>query len=126
MTVTGWVPKSVRRSCMKSCCESCGAATGLGLHHKDGDRMNNSPENLQTLCASCHTAIHWESGKRPWKRLGLCNVCGKPARKLGLCETHHTRLKRHGSPYLVKRKIGSSWRLVEEAHGIASGPEYRG
>jgi hypothetical protein len=126
MPVKGCVPKAARSRCMKPCCESCGGNARLGLHHKDGDRTNNSPENLQTLCASCHTATHWENGKHAWKRLGSCSVCGKPARKLGLCETHHTRLKRHGSPYLVKRKIGSSWRLVEEAPGIVSGQECRG
>jgi len=26
----------------------------LDVDHIDGDRSNNSPENLQTLCANCH------------------------------------------------------------------------
>ncbi len=26
----------------------------LELHHKDGDRTNNSEENLQLLCRNCH------------------------------------------------------------------------
>lgn len=39
-------------------CELCGFAavwTGqLDVDHIDGDRDNNSPANLQTLCANCH------------------------------------------------------------------------
>jgi 5-methylcytosine-specific restriction endonuclease McrA len=45
-------------------CESCGVVpcweghdgggVGLDIDHKDGNHENNAPENLQTLCASCH------------------------------------------------------------------------
>lgn len=107
------------------CCEKCGTKEGLNAHHMDGDITNNSQSNIQTLCASCHTTIHWEEGKRPHRRHApYCVVCGKPSTR-GLCETHRTRQKRHGSPYLVKRKIGSGWQLVDERTGMpVSGPEY--
>ena len=42
-------------------CEHCGTTTWLGqpinleVHHKDGDRTNNSLENLQLLCPNCHS-----------------------------------------------------------------------
>jgi ribosomal protein L37AE/L43A len=114
MTVTEWIPWAVRLAHQKTECEHCGSVgPRLGLHHKDEDRTNNSPENLLTLCPKCHTALHWKNGKRAWKRLGLCDVCGLPARKYGLCPTHASRYYRHGSPYLKKIKIGSEWRLVE-------------
>ena len=43
----------------KDYCERCGAnAHQLLVHHRDGDVYNNSSENLQTLCESCHRRIH--------------------------------------------------------------------
>ena len=41
-------------------CECCGLTTWLNepipleLHHKDGDRTNNTLENFQLLCPNCH------------------------------------------------------------------------
>jgi hypothetical protein len=41
-------------------CEMCGVSEWMGkkltleLHHKDGDRHNNSLDNLQILCPNCH------------------------------------------------------------------------
>ena len=48
-----------------STCENCGAEeewkraghhnrTNMAAHHIDDDITNNKPENIQTLCASCH------------------------------------------------------------------------
>jgi hypothetical protein len=41
------------------CCDLCGSAKNLQVHHKDKDLSNNTLENLQTLCASCHNTLHW-------------------------------------------------------------------
>lgn len=118
MPVTGWIPKAIRKAVLKSACETCGAKSRLGLHHKDEDRTNNSPENLATLCPSCHTSLHWDMGKKAWRRRGdTCSVCGKPSKRLDLCETHRSRFLRHGSPCFVKRKIGATWHLVDERTG---------
>ena len=39
-------------------CERCGfvpeSPVQLDVDHIDGDRANNDPSNLQTLCANCH------------------------------------------------------------------------
>ena len=41
-------------------CERCGNTTWLGnpipleVHHKDGDKLNNTLENLEILCPNCH------------------------------------------------------------------------
>lgn len=124
MSVKGWIPWRVRAQVQKGYCEICGGDSLLGLHHKDEDRTNNSPENLQTLCQSCHTKWHWDNGKKPWrKRSPICLVCDKPSRHLGLCPTHRSRLRRHGSPYLRKIKRGSSWLWVADA-GPQSGREW--
>lgn len=121
MPVTEWIPWQVRLENQKTACEQCGSTFRLGLHHKDRDRTNNSPENLQTLCPTCHTRLHWAEDKMPWRRHpASCTVCGKPAKRLGLCETHRTRLLRHGSPYLKKKQKGYSWLLVDERTGEAA------
>lgn len=31
----------------------------LAVHHKDGNRSNNSLENLEIICCNCHAIEHW-------------------------------------------------------------------
>lgn len=38
-------------------CMMCGNRKA-DVHHRDGDRRNNDPANLQPLCRSCHIAHH--------------------------------------------------------------------
>lgn len=112
MPVSGWIKN--RKELMKPQCECCGATENLHLHHNNQDRMNNSPDNLQTLCASCHTKWHWGHGKTA-KRLHplMCTVCGNPAYRSGLCNTHRTRQRRYGSPYLTRMQgSGHVWQLI--------------
>ena len=52
----------------KDTCEHCGFipvhASQLDVDHVDGDRWNNDPANLRTLCANCHrlkTHLHGDS-----------------------------------------------------------------
>lgn len=39
-------------------CTVCGAEGEVQIHHVDGDRNNNSLENLEPVCGSCHYKIH--------------------------------------------------------------------
>lgn len=40
-------------------CSECGATEVVfDVHHKDGDHLNNNPENLQVLCHKCHGKKH--------------------------------------------------------------------
>lgn len=58
-----------RRVPLARSCDHCGDSRLLNRHHRNGDKADNSPSNVQTLCASCHTRLHWATGKRkPSKR----------------------------------------------------------
>lgn len=41
-----------------SACTICGSTESVIAHHIDGDRSNNSIENLEPICRSCHGKIH--------------------------------------------------------------------
>ena len=64
----------VRKKLLKECykehvCENCGLTEWLGnpipleLHHKDGNRHNNTLENFQLLCPNCHALTDSWRGK---------------------------------------------------------------
>ena len=42
----------------KNKCELCGSDSYLCVHHKDGNRNNNSLDNLITVCKKCHQVHH--------------------------------------------------------------------
>jgi len=74
----GGVAKRDYRNVVKKVkCDVCGGRLNLGIHHKDLDHYNNSEENLQVLCVSCHMSLHkqayWDaihSGSVPEKSNG--------------------------------------------------------
>jgi hypothetical protein len=39
-------------------CERCGRTNDLHVHHKNKNRMDSTPENLETLCVWCHNQHH--------------------------------------------------------------------
>jgi hypothetical protein len=52
-------------------CERCGGAEWLGglipleLHHRDGDRTNNTLANIELLCPNCHALTdNYRGGKK--------------------------------------------------------------
>lgn len=55
----GYDMLSIRaRMHLKTKCEACGSAYMLAAHHKDENRENNEPSNIQTLCVRCHAKHH--------------------------------------------------------------------
>lgn len=86
-------------------CQACGGRELLGIHHLDENPANNAPENVTTLCASCHTQWHWEHGKAA-AISPPCSVCGQKSRRHGMCQKHFFRWKKYGDPLLTKRSAG--------------------
>lgn len=39
-------------------CNNCGATSSLLVHHKNRDRSDNRPENLEVVCHDCHQLRH--------------------------------------------------------------------
>jgi hypothetical protein len=35
------------------------AGDTLDIHHLDGDRDNNNPDNLRVYCSACHRLVEW-------------------------------------------------------------------
>jgi hypothetical protein len=74
----------------KAGCETCGTSLRLHVHHKDRKRANNNPDNLQTLCSSCHLKLHWREDREkrlaaiPQKKERHCAICGAVHYKKGV------------------------------------------
>jgi len=85
-------------------CQLCRGKKNLNIHHINRDVADNSPSNLLTLCASCHTALHWKEGKQA-RRRGACTVknCSVLHTGRGYCMKHYQRFKKYGDPLLTKR-----------------------
>jgi len=78
--------KHLKRTGRFEKCEICGRpevkirVSNLHIHHKDGNRENNSLANLMVVCASCHKKLHphpenkfWEHRKNISKVAMKCN-----------------------------------------------------
>lgn len=94
-------------------CAECGRPEELHAHHIDRDPANNSPDNVVTLCASCHLLHHWRTDKKNRPRAS-CRICGDPARGHRLCNKHYARWKKYGDPLLTRRKVGTEWVLLRD------------
>lgn len=60
----------------KIICERCkyDDVNCLCVHHKDGNRNNNSLDNLETLCANCHHKEHWGDKDKRLKNINLAHM----------------------------------------------------
>lgn len=53
-------------------CQRCGSTQNLHIHHIDRNPLNDSINNLEVLCSTCHHKEHVNE-----KPLSTCVVCGK-------------------------------------------------
>lgn len=51
------VGRAAYRKQRQPSCQHCGTTQHLGVHHKNHDHYDNRPENLETLCNSCHMRL---------------------------------------------------------------------
>ena len=86
-------------------CNRCGKLDAIDVHHKDGNHLNNSRENLERICRSCHNREH-----RP---RGSCVICGRLQKGLGYCEKHYQRFKKWGDPLIVKDNQHTECRFAD-------------
>lgn len=75
-------------------CERCGKSDALDVHHRNRNPLDNSLENLERLCRSCHYREH--------NPVRSCSLCGQPHKGLGYCEKHYQRFKKWGDPLAYK------------------------
>jgi len=67
------IPMSIQREVKieaRFSCIVCSERVSIVLHHIDGDRENNKPENIAVLCPTCHAMAH--DGKISAKDLKQC------------------------------------------------------
>ena len=65
--------RMIKEGLLKDACEICGwdkkpegaKYTPCELHHKDGDKMNHSKDNLELICPNCHSlTVNYRFRKR--------------------------------------------------------------
>ena len=96
-------------------CAACGSTENLSTHHVNRNWRDNRPQNLQTLCSSCHTSLHHRSGDiSPRQEKKPCRVCGAVSARADLCGKHLQRQKKYGDPLLTRRNCNGSWLLVRQ------------
>jgi hypothetical protein len=47
-------------------CERCHSPEQLDVHHRDRDKHNHTPSNLEILCHRCHMQDHAAQGETGW------------------------------------------------------------
>lgn len=64
--------KEYRKKVNLECCQGCGYSFSplLVVHHKDGNRENNSVDNLETVCPNCHALRHMMKTSNGWMYSG--------------------------------------------------------
>ena len=65
--------KRANRLYKASECSLCGSTRRVQRHHRNGNLKDNSKENIQILCQTCHTKEHMKSGT--WGRTARMKSC---------------------------------------------------
>ncbi len=90
LAVTHTKRDRTRRAFPLDVCERCGEPA-TEHHHRDRDVGNNTPDNIECLCDSCHKIAH----QSPIRSCAVCGVEGQGYAK-GLCHTCYEYRRRTG------------------------------
>ena len=85
-------------------CKTCGKKEGLVVHHKDWIRTNNVPDNLVTLCRSCHKKEHFETTDNAISK--VCIICGS--------EFHPLYSKREVQVLCRRAKCSAKYKVIQK------------
>jgi endogenous inhibitor of DNA gyrase (YacG/DUF329 family) len=77
------------------------------VHHKDEDKLNNRPENLELRTASRHSKDHRQEDRVE----GTCEICGKPFDR--------PRARKEGNKYCSDACNSTAFR---RRHGLSTDP----
>lgn len=75
------------------------------VHHIDGNKTNNSPENIMILTASEHSILEWED--RPRQERKKCRICENPLNdknNSGICKICISENPKNMNPKNVPNK----------------------
>lgn len=78
------------RQFRKDVCDRCPSTKFLCVHHKDQNRYNNVPENLETLCKRCHQLEHDCYASLP-KGEALSQIMSERAKRLTPLRTRNSK-----------------------------------
>lgn len=89
-------------------CSVCGTNENVTVNHINRDWSDNSLENLELVCMSCHMKKHWSEPDRLYDhpKAAVCVICSNPnsRTKNGYCEKHWQRIRKWGHPHMKKLK----------------------
>ena len=98
-------------------CERCGSVSPntrrLDVHHKDRDKMNNNPSNLETLCRSYHLKEHAFDKNKILTEAHRESVRQSNKRRRGILKSEETHVRMEEAQRLR--------RLTEEIHMSVEG-----
>lgn len=91
------------------CCNKCGYNKYpiLEVHHKDKNRENSDPENLELLCPTCHEELHYLEKTRKYKATGKTKINWPSINTL-------TDLLKNNSYAEISRQLGISSNAIRK------------
>ena len=93
---------------------------GEVVHHKNEDKLDNSPENLEIITQAEHSYLHKPRERRPHP----CEQCGKPTLNKRFCsyrcsQLSTRRVARPSKEQLLLEIAQTSYRAVGRKYGVS-------